>query len=171
MSISIADTGLSPSTRALVAAATEELAHAHSEMDVAATIRGLARKLAGADGATVVMKRGDRVAYIDEDAIGPLWKGKDFPIEACISGWAIMHRQTVVIENIYDDPRIPVAAYKPTFVNSLAMAPVRPSNPIAAIGAYWASPHRASAEQVEGLEAAARAAAMALTRLSPRAEA
>lgn len=134
-------------------------------MAVAAIVRTLARTLSGADGATVVLKRGDRVAYVDEDAIGPLWKGQDFPIEACISGWAITHRETVVIDNIYDDPRIPVIAYKPTFVNSLAMAPVRPDNPIAALGAYWAKPHRATRAQVEGLEAAAAETARALQRI------
>jgi GAF domain-containing protein len=151
--------------QALLAEATERLSRAQSETEVALIVRTLARALAGADGATVVLKRGDRVAYVDEDAIGPLWKGQDFPIEACISGWAITHRQTVVIDNIYDDARIPVIAYKPTFVNSLAMAPVRPSDPIAALGAYWAEPHRATRAQVQGLEAAARVTATALQRV------
>lgn len=151
---------------ALIAEVAAKLLQAETELAVAAIVRTLARRLAGADGATVVLKRGDRVAYVDEDAIGPLWKGQDFPIEACISGWAITHRETVVIDNIYDDPRIPVIAYKPTFVNSLAMAPVRPDNPIAALGAYWAKPHRATRMQVEGLEAAARETARALERIS-----
>jgi GAF domain-containing protein len=150
---------------ALLAEATVKLLQAKSEMAVAAIVRTLARTLSGADGATVVLKRGHRVAYVDEDAIGPLWKGQDFPIEACISGWAITHRETVVIDNIYDDARIPVIAYKPTFVNSLAMAPVRPADPIAALGAYWANPHRATRAQVDGLEAVARLTATALERV------
>jgi len=153
---------------ALVAEAIAKLQQADSELAVAAIVRSLARTLAGADGATVVLKRGDRVAYVDEDAIGPLWKGQDFPIEACISGWAITHRETVVIDNIYDDPRIPIIAYKPTFVNSLAMAPVRPANPIAALGAYWAKPHRATRAQVQGLETAAAETARALQRIHAR---
>jgi GAF domain-containing protein len=156
---------LSPESQALLADATERLSRAESETEIAVIVRSLARALAGADGATVVLKRGDRVAYVDEDAIGPLWKGKDFPIEACISGWAITHRQTVVIDNVYDDARIPIIAYKPTFVNSLAMAPVRPTDPIAALGAYWAEPHRAARWQVQGLEAAARVTALALQRV------
>ena len=155
----------SPHHEHLLAEAEERLISATSEREVASIVRSLARALASADGATVVLKRGERVAYVDEDAIGPLWKGQDFPIEACISGWAITHRQTVVIDNIYDDPRIPIIAYKPTFVNSLAMAPVRPENPIAALGAYWADPHRATAAQVRGLEAAAQTTAAALERL------
>jgi GAF domain-containing protein len=155
----------SSDAQALITASRAELALAKSELEIAAIIRKLARALSGADGATVVLKRGDRVAYVDEDAIGPLWKGQDFPIEACISGWAITHRQTVIIDNIYDDPRIPVIAYKPTFVNSLAMAPVRPNDPIAALGAYWAKPHRATPAQVQGLEAAAIETAIALQRV------
>lgn len=150
---------------ALLAEATAKLLQAKSEMAVAAIVRTLARTLSAADGATVVLKRGDRVAYVDEDAIGPLWKGQDFPIEACISGWAITHRETVIIDNIYDDARIPIIAYKPTFVNSLAMAPVRPADPIAALGAYWAKPHRATRAQVDGLEAVARLTATALERV------
>jgi GAF domain-containing protein len=159
------DTNLSQEARELLAQANERLRSAASELEVASIVRSLARALSGADGSTVVLKRGNRVAYVDEDAIGPLWKGQDFPIEACISGWAITHRETVVIDNIYDDPRIPVIAYKPTFVNSLVMAPVRPSAPIAALGAYWAKPYRATTAQVQGLEAAARATATALERL------
>jgi GAF domain-containing protein len=152
-------------SRDLLTNANQRLACAATESEVASIVRTLARVLSDADGATVVFKRGDRVAYVDEDAIGPLWKGQDFPIEACISGWAIRHHQTVVIDNIYDDPRIPVVAYKPTFVNSLAMAPVRPTDPIAALGAYWATPYRANRAQVLGLEAAAHATAVALERL------
>jgi GAF domain-containing protein len=160
-----ANVDLSSDARALLAEARTKLSRAASEFEIAAVIRTLARSLSGADGATVVLKRGDRVAYVDEDAIGPLWKGQDFPIEACISGWAITHRQTVVIDNIYYDPRIPVIAYKPTFVNSLAMAPVRPHDPLAALGAYWAKPHRATPAQVQGLEAAAMETAIALQRV------
>ncbi|HVZ99517.1 MAG TPA: GAF domain-containing protein [Caulobacterales bacterium] len=140
----------------------ERVARAETELGVAAAVRSAARQMVGADGATVVFRRGERVAYVDEDAIGPLWKGQDFPIEACISGWAILNKQTVAIENIYDDPRIPSVAYKPTFVNSLAMAPVRPEDPIAAIGAYWAEPHRPTAEEVHALETIARATAIGL---------
>lgn len=141
---------------------SERLAAAQTEQDVAGIVRTLARNAGKAEGASVVFKRGERVAYVDEDAIGPLWKGQDFPIEACISGWAILHRQTVAIDNIYDDARIPQEAYKPTFVNSLMMAPVRPIDPIAAIGCYWAEPHRATAEELRALETIAQATAIAL---------
>ncbi|WP_395647261.1 GAF domain-containing protein [Terricaulis sp.] len=142
------------------------LAAARDEMEVAALMRKLARAMTSADGVTIVFKAGDRVAYVDEDAIGPLWKGRDFPIETCISGWAIRHRQTVAIEDIFADERIPHEAYKPTFVKSMMMAPVHPPKPYAAIGAYWARPHRASMFELSRLEAAAAIAAVALRRLT-----
>jgi signal transduction histidine kinase len=150
--------------------AVEKLSGATDELEVAAILRGAARKLTGADGISVVLKKDDRVHYVDEDAVGPLWKGQDFPQEACISGWAIMNKQTVVIEDITGDPRIPLAAYQPTFVKSLAMAPVGLPEPIAAIGAYWATMRRPTDDEVSALETMARAASVALENVRLRRE-
>jgi signal transduction histidine kinase len=150
--------------------AVERLAAADDELAVASILRSAARRLTGADGVSVVLKKGDRVHYVDEDAVGPLWKGQDFPIEACISGWAIMNRETVVIEDISRDPRIPLAAYQPTFVKSLAMAPVGMPNPIAAIGAYWATKRRPTDDEVHALETMARAASVAMENVRLRRE-
>jgi hypothetical protein len=55
-------------------------------------VRGGARRLTGADGATFVLRDGDKCFYADEDAIEPLWKGQRFPLEQCISGWAMRNR-------------------------------------------------------------------------------
>lgn len=97
-----------------------------------------ARALTGADGVTLVLREGEQCRYADEDAIGPLWKGHSFPLQACISGWAMLHDQAVNIDDIYADPRIPHAAYRPTFVRSLSMAPIRRGDPLGALGCYWA---------------------------------
>jgi hypothetical protein len=48
-------------------------------------------------------------------------------------------RRSAVVPDIYKDNCIPQDAYKPTFVRSLVMVPVRQDDPIAAMGAYWAS--------------------------------
>ena len=80
--------------------AVELLASAADEISVAVILRKAARLLTGADGVCVILRKGDRVHYVEEDAVGPLWKGQDFPIEACISGWAILNKQTVVIADI-----------------------------------------------------------------------
>jgi two-component sensor histidine kinase len=125
-------------------------------------VRSSARRICGADGVTFVLRDGDQCHYLDEDAIGPLWKGLKFPLTACISGWAMLHGQTAVIADIYKDDRIPHDAYRPTFVKSLVMTPVRPSEPIAAIGAYWAEIRKPSAEEIAKLSAVARATATAL---------
>lgn len=150
--------------------AVERLAAAQDEMAVAAVVRTAARRLTGADGICVVLKRADRVCYVDEDAIAPLWKGKDFPLDSCISGWAIKNKQTVVISDINVDPRIPLESYRTTFVKSLAMAPVGLPEPIAAIGAYWGEVRRPLDEEVRALETMARAASVALQNVRLRRE-
>ena len=138
------------------------LASARDEAGVCSIVRRAARELTGADGVTFVLRRGHHCYYADEDAIGPLWKGRQFPIDTCISGWAMLHRQHVAIPDIYSDDRIPHDAYRPTFVKSLLMVPVRREDPIAAIGAYWASYHVATPVQIGVLQSLADAAALAL---------
>ncbi len=54
--------------------------------------------------------------------------------------------QPVIIDNIYKDARIPQDAYRPTFVKSLAMVPIRRRSPIGAIGNYWAKHQNPSDE-------------------------
>lgn len=142
--------------------AVTALASARDEAGVCAIVRRVARELSQADGVTFVLRKGNSCYYADEDAIGPLWKGRQFPLESCISGWAMINRQHVVIPDIYSDERIPHDAYRPTFVKSLAMVPVRREDPIAAIGAYWASYHVATPLEIGVLQSLADAAALAL---------
>ena len=92
-------------------------------------VRKAARALTGADGATFVLRDNGHCYYADEDAIEPLWKGKRFPMGLCISGWVMLNCQPTTIEDIYSDPRIPADAYRPTFVKSLAMVPIRTRSP------------------------------------------
>jgi two-component sensor histidine kinase len=73
----------------------------------------------------------------------------------------MLNGQTAVIPDIYDDPRVPQDAYRPTFVKSMVMVPVRPADPVAAIGAYWAERREPTAREVELLEAMARVTATA----------
>ncbi len=53
---------------------------------------------------------------------------------ACISGWSMLHRSRRSSWDIYADARIPADAYRPTFVKSLVMVPIRTESPIGAIG-------------------------------------
>jgi signal transduction histidine kinase len=125
-------------------------------------VRHAARSLVSADGATFVLRDGDQCFYLDEDAIAPLWKGHRFPMQACISGWAMLNRQPAVIDDIYQDARIPHDAYRPTFVRSLVMMPIRTVAPIGAIGVYWAHTHLATPAEVELLQALADSTSVAM---------
>jgi signal transduction histidine kinase/CheY-like chemotaxis protein len=140
----------------------QRLSFARSVAAVQEIVRKAARELTGADGATFVLRDGDKCFYADEDAISPLWKGQRFPLEACISGWAMLNGRSAVIEDIYADPRIPADAYRPTFVKSLAMVPIRSEAPIGAIGNYWATRRQPTREEVELLQALANATSLAL---------
>jgi len=108
--------------------------------------------------------------YADEDAIEPLWKGLRFPQEVCISGWAMRNRKPALIADIYADPRIPHDAYRPTFVKSLAMVPIRTMKPIGAIGNYWATQHQPTAFEVRLLQALADSTSVAMENLRINAE-
>lgn len=128
--------------------------------------RRAARWLAHADGATFVLRDGKHCFYADEDAIGPLWKGRRFPLESCISGWAMTHGEAVAIHDIYRDARIPLDLYRPTFVHSLAMMPVGEKPARAAIGIYWSHQHTATPVEMNLLQVLAHHTADALVRCS-----
>lgn len=142
--------------------AVSALASARTLSDVAGIVGRSGRALTHADGVSLVLRDEGMCHFIDEDSIAPLWRGRRFPLEACISGWAMLHRQTVIVPDIYADSRIAHEAYRPTFVKSLMMVPVLDADPLGAIGAYWASQHSASLTEQEVLQALAYAAALAL---------
>lgn len=146
----------------MLVAAIERLAGAGAIDDIVSTLRTTARRLIGADGIAVILREAEQCWYVEEDAMGPLWKGQKFPLASCISGWAMVNKQSVVIDDIRLDQRIPQELYADTFVRGLLMVPVRSNDPIGAIGAYWSEPYQAEAAQVATLERLARATATAM---------
>jgi signal transduction histidine kinase/CheY-like chemotaxis protein len=146
----------------LLVEVVQKLSLARDLQTIVDIVRVAARQLTGADGATFVLRDGDKCYYVDEDAISPLWKGQRFPLQACISGWAMLNSKSTIIPDIYKDARIPHAAYQPTFVQSLAMVPIRTSAPIGAIGNYWARHHECTQEELTLLEALANTTAVAM---------
>jgi diguanylate cyclase (GGDEF)-like protein len=142
--------------------AVQRLALAEGMADVQRVVRSAARRLTGADGATFVLRDDGDCFYADEEAIAPLWKGKRFPLRSCISGWAMLHRKPAIIEDIYVDARIPHEAYRPTFVKSLVMVPIRTMDPVGAIGIYWAIRHAPTEREVGLARALADSTAVAL---------
>ncbi|APU29549.1 diguanylate cyclase [Ectopseudomonas alcaliphila JAB1] len=148
----------------------QELSMAKDVDRVAEIVRSAARELTGADGATFVLRDGQQCFYRDEDAISPLWKGQRFPLSTCISGWAMLNRRATVIPDIYADSRIPHEVYRPTFVKSLVMVPIRTLEPIGAIGTYWAESYQACDEQIQLLQALADSTSVALENVQVYAE-
>jgi GAF domain-containing protein len=143
----------------------DALATADSITQIGEIVRSSARRLAHADGATFVLREGELCFYADEDSIAPLWKGQRFPMFECISGWAMLHKESVAVPNIEGDARIPIDAYRPTYVRGLVMVPINRAAPVGAIGAYWARTGVESVAPIKALEALADAAAAAIARV------
>ena len=148
----------------------QDLSLARSAERVRDLVRHAARDLLGADGATFVLRDGDACHYVDEDAIAPLWKGRRFPLSACVSGWVMLQRRAVAIEDVYADPRVPTDAYRPTFVVSLAMVPIRREEPLGAVGTYWSRRRQTSAWELHLLQALADSTSIALENVARTAE-
>jgi signal transduction histidine kinase len=149
----------------------QQLASCDAVEDVVRVVATSTRRYVGADGATVVMRDGDRCRYLEEDAIGALWKGRDFLAEECVSGWAMLQGRQVVIPDIRDEPRIPRPLYDATFVRSLVMTPIACAGEVVgALGAYWSQPRTPSDAECAVLAAIANSAALALVNVRLLAE-
>ena len=150
----------------LLEAAQDRLGVADSLEDIVAIVRSTARSVCSADGVTFVLRDDGRCHYVEEDAIGPLWKGQKFPMETCISGWCMLNKETAAIEDIFKDPRIPHDVYRKTFVNSLVMVPIGGATPVAAMGAYWRDKRAFTDSDVKTVEALGAAVSAAMRRLA-----
>lgn len=144
----------------------QSLSMAQTHNEVFSIISRAAKELTGAQGAAFILRdKDDQCYYTDEVSIAPLWKGQRFPMHYCISGWSMVHKQAAIIPDIYNDPRIPVDAYLPTYIKSLAMIPIRPAKPMGAIGTYWDKQHQATEQEIKVLTALANSTAIALENL------
>jgi C4-dicarboxylate-specific signal transduction histidine kinase len=170
MSVHSLDRNTDPSCL-ILAKAVERLAAAPDLNAIIAVVRSTARAISGADGVCFVLKDGERCHYVDEDAIAPLWKGMRFPMSACIAGWCMIHDTTAVVTDVYDDPRVPVEAYRPTFIKSMVLVPIRAHAPVGAIGFYWSQAREFSAEELALTEALGRSTSAAFAALKAREEA
>ncbi len=150
--------------------AVQELSLARTLADVQRIVGTAARELTGCDGVSFVLRENDMCYYADEDAVAPLWKGSRFPLDACISGWSMLNREAAVIPDIYVDHRIPHAVYRPTFVKSLVMVPIRTLAPVGAIGNYWADERQPSDQEISLLQALADSTSIAMENIQVYAE-
>lgn len=145
----------------------DRLGAANTLDEIIAIVRSTARSVCSADGVTFVLRDNGKCHYIEEDAIGPLWKGQKFPLSSCISGWAMLNAQTAVITDVFEDPRIPYDAYLPTFVKSLIMTPVGDRH-VAAMGAYWKEKRNFSDMEIMTVKAYSAIVGRALSDLLER---
>lgn len=150
----------------LMSEALELLGQASSIEAALEVLRAHARAIGCADGVTVVRRDGAEVVYAGEDAVAPLWTGRRFPIEQCISGLAMIERRPIYIPDIYSDMRVPQDLYRPTFVASMAMFPLGIGDPIAALGVYWAKDNPAEPDALALLDTLARSANSTFERLA-----
>ncbi|WP_207515311.1 GAF domain-containing sensor histidine kinase [Longitalea luteola] len=165
-STSLLECSMNKQTVQCLVQAVQKLSLSRDIETVMFIVRTTARKISGADGATFVLRENDKCYYADEDAISPLWKGQRFSIHSCISGWAMLHKQSVVIKDVYNDSRIPINIYRRTFVKSLVMVPIRSiDDPIGAIGTYWAHEHVPTEDQVILLQSLADITAVTLENI------
>lgn len=131
---------------------SQALVEAHDLETIMKIVRTGTRELTGSDGATFVLKDGDYCHYADEDAIQPLWKGQRFPIDECVSGWAMMNHQAAIVSDIFTDKRVPRDIYEPTFVRGMIIVPIRSDNPLGAIGCYWSTEYTVTPFQTRLLQ-------------------
>ena len=143
----------------------EQIAAVRDWPALMAIVRHAARELTGADGATLVLRDGEACHYVDEDAIGPLWRGQRFPLEHCVSGLAMQSAAPIVIPDIRLDLRVPQQAYAPTFVRALTMVPIGRRQPVGAIGCYWDRVHEATPEELRLHQTLADATITAITNI------
>jgi GAF domain-containing protein len=111
-----------------------DLSAAESLGEVGDIVRQAARRECGRSNFRAARRQ--LCFYADEDAIAPRWKGQRLPMQQCISGWAMLNKQSVAVPDIERDERSPIEAYRPTFVRNLVMVPIDRRNPVGAIGAY-----------------------------------
>lgn len=135
-----------------------------------AALRETARGIAGADGISVVLREGAFCHYVAEDAVAPLWRGRRFRLEDCISGWTMLNGETAIIADLERDARVPQALYRGCPMRSLVMTPVGSPDPVAAIGAYWCAYVEPDPATIRRLGALAEMAATAMSRLTLRAD-
>jgi hypothetical protein len=150
----------------LLTEAMAEMERCTSLSDVLEVLRSRGRAIAKADGVTIVLRQGEEVAYVGEDAIAPLWTGKSFAIRTCISGRAILERQPIMIPNIRLDNRVPLNSYLSTFVQSMVVFPLGAGQPIGALGCYWAEARPIEKGAMALIDYLTRSANTALERLA-----
>lgn len=122
---------------ALLADTVRAMAQAISADEVVVLAHAAGRRIARADGITIVKRIGEETDYLAEDTIEPLWTGLQFPIDKCLAGRAMTEERTINVPDITHVENIPLNVYLATFIRSLVAVPIGDHRPTHAICAYW----------------------------------
>lgn len=153
----------------LLVSAIQDMSLARSVPEIHRVISHTARRLNRANGSDVALLEGASCHFVDEDGLGPGWKGRRIPVDSCLAGWSIRNRRPLVVTDVLADIRLPVAPFWSTPVTSLMVVPIRSKFPIGALSNYWIEPHSPTDEDVTLLQALADAASVALENAAGRA--
>lgn len=139
----------------------QALSQARDISAIARIVGDAARELTGADGATFVLRDGDECRCVEQTGADQNWKGKRYPIESTVTGRAMETGRPVVIEDVNDHPWIKPGTFSAGMTHSLAVVPIRRTDPLGAIATSWAMHHIPSAEELVILQALADVTAVA----------
>lgn len=151
----------------LLADTVRAMARAETAAQVVGHAQSAARRIAHADGITIVKRIGEETDYLAEDTIEPLWTGLQFPIDKCLAGRAMTEERTVIVPDITLVENIPLNVYLATFIRSLVAVPIGDHRPTHAICAYWKETQPIDPDALALFEALARGmgAAFALVEI------
>jgi len=135
----------------------DALTHARDIATIAGLISDFARRIAESDGATFILREdGDMGHCVAESAETPQWTGRRFPLDTAVTGRVILTGEPITIADINNHPLVKPGTYDPEVLTSLAIVPIRRTNPIGAICLYWRGRrHVPSAEELAILQALA----------------
>ena len=148
--------------------AIQKMSMARTLGEIHRVISHTARRLTRANGSGLVLFEGTHCFFVDEDGIGPGWRGRRIPLDSCVAGWAIRNRKPIVIPDVREDIRLPVAPYWSTPVASVTVVPIRSQSPIGAVCNYWSEPYAPTAWQVDLLQTLTDAASVAIENAAGR---
>jgi K+-sensing histidine kinase KdpD len=148
----------------------QELFSAKNKETLFKLVSKSARKLTGADGSIFVKRENETCFYVEEDSVSPLWKGSQLPMETCISGWVMRHKDLVVIPDIYSDSRIPHDNFRHTFIRSMVMVPVNNNDPIGALGLFWSNNYVPSETDLNYISSLAEITAVVIKNIDKQQE-
>lgn len=139
-------------------AATQELTSAPDLAAISAIVMRATRAVTSATGSALLMREGEEVVVSDAEPAAGWDIGRRFPRSANVDGGAMRQQSFIVFEDAAGTPA------GPEWIRSACVVPVGGAEPMAAIVAAWDQPHRATPEEISGLEALAAATAAALAR-------